>query len=297
MPTRYIKESICSSDDYNALTYFERDMFTRLIVTVDDYGRMDARASILRGRMFPLDEHVTNDLIERGLQHMSERCMVQLYIVDGRRYLLLAKWMKHQNPRAKESKYPEPPTVADEPIINTDTCIQTYTDANVSPQVSESVPVIDNRNRNSIIDNRNSSSSSSVIDARAREGDDNDDDIPNSPRTFDVQEAKRAAKAIGLANTPYDIGQLGALLAAYGPEWVITALNRAGKYGGKTWAYVDKVLKEFEKQGGIEPREGSRASSEAAGQVGVYTLRNGTTTNNYFLKLAEEAECEQSAGS
>ena len=43
MPNRIIKESVCYSDDLDQLTAFEETVFYRLIVRVDDNGRIDAR--------------------------------------------------------------------------------------------------------------------------------------------------------------------------------------------------------------------------------------------------------------
>ncbi len=108
MPNRIIKESICTSDDMASLSWFEQAIFLRLIVTVDDYGRMDARASILKGRLFPLD-NVSPDEIDKGLKHMAELGMVTLYSVNGKPFLQLSSWDKHQSqPRAKASKFPSP---------------------------------------------------------------------------------------------------------------------------------------------------------------------------------------------
>lgn len=105
MPNRIIKDSICRSEDYKSLSLFQRDFFIRLIVTVDDYGRYDARPKILKGQMYPL-ENVTEALIDEALQAMSTVGLVDLYNVDGRPILQLMSWSKHQNIRAKRSKYP-----------------------------------------------------------------------------------------------------------------------------------------------------------------------------------------------
>ena len=43
MPNRIIKESICTSENIDQLSPFCETVFYRLIVNVDDYGRIDAR--------------------------------------------------------------------------------------------------------------------------------------------------------------------------------------------------------------------------------------------------------------
>lgn len=107
MPNRIIKESICTSEDFNALSWYEQSFFMRLIVTVDDFGRYDARPAVLKGRMFPLsaatDKNVTESLIK-----LSAAGIVDLYSVGGRPFLQLCAWDKHQTIRAKKSKYPAP---------------------------------------------------------------------------------------------------------------------------------------------------------------------------------------------
>ena len=50
MPNRIIKESICTSETLDKLNWFEEVFWYRLIVTCDDFGRMDARIPILKSR-------------------------------------------------------------------------------------------------------------------------------------------------------------------------------------------------------------------------------------------------------
>ena len=54
MPNRILKESVCTSDSVNKLSWFEEVLFYRLIVNCDDYGRFDGRVSIIKNRLFPL---------------------------------------------------------------------------------------------------------------------------------------------------------------------------------------------------------------------------------------------------
>ena len=108
MPNRIIKESICTSESINTLTWFEEVFWYRLIVTVDDYGRMDARPAILKARLFPLKDRVTLKDVSSALSKLAGIGCVSLYEYDGKPYLYLPAWLVHQTPRAKESKYPAP---------------------------------------------------------------------------------------------------------------------------------------------------------------------------------------------
>jgi hypothetical protein len=95
MPNRIIKESICSSEDINALSWFEEVLFYRLITACDDYGRMDARPAILRARLFPLRD-VTNKQIDAALSKLVTVGMVRVYKYDRQLLLQLENWGKHQ---------------------------------------------------------------------------------------------------------------------------------------------------------------------------------------------------------
>lgn len=107
MPTRRISDKICRSEDYKSMTLFQRDLFWRLIVNADDFGRFDGRLSILKSALFPL-ESVTEKAIDDGLKGLSTIGIVDLYEVDGKPYLRLINWLTYQQKRAKDSKYPSP---------------------------------------------------------------------------------------------------------------------------------------------------------------------------------------------
>ena len=107
MPNRILKESICTSDNIDQLSPFAEIAFYRLMVNCDDYGRMDARTKILKSRLFPLKDASESD-IKSWLKELSEADLITLYEVDGRPYLQMKTWEKHQQVRAKRSKYPSP---------------------------------------------------------------------------------------------------------------------------------------------------------------------------------------------
>jgi len=107
MPNRIIKESICTSDDINGLSWLEEVFFYRLVVNCDDYGRMDARPAILKAKLFPLKD-ITAKQVESLLNKLSTAGMVRVYEYDRQPFLQLTAWEKHQQIRAKKSKYPAP---------------------------------------------------------------------------------------------------------------------------------------------------------------------------------------------
>lgn len=107
MGNRIIKESICTSDNIDRLTAFEETFFYRLIVNCDDYGCMDARPKILAARLFPL-KSVGEAEVEDILLALEDAELIVRYRVNGRPYLQMMTWDRHQQTRAKRRKYPGP---------------------------------------------------------------------------------------------------------------------------------------------------------------------------------------------
>lgn len=109
MPNRILKESICTSENLNNLTLEEEVFFYRLITQCDDFGRMDARPQILRAKCFPLrTDCIENIDIECWLQSLVDQDLIIIYQVDGKTYLQMVTWDRHQQKRAKKSKFPTP---------------------------------------------------------------------------------------------------------------------------------------------------------------------------------------------
>lgn len=108
MPDRLIRESICTSETLNELSDFEERFWHRLTVNCDDYGRFDARPAILKGRLFPLMENKTLKNMTDTLRKLASVGLVELYEVDGKPFLQVVTWNRHQRIRAKRSKYPAP---------------------------------------------------------------------------------------------------------------------------------------------------------------------------------------------
>lgn len=107
MPTRYLKPGIRDSELVDALRPLTECLFTRLIVTVDDFGRTDARPSMVKAACFPIKEAVTAAHCAAMLEELHKVGLITVYSVDGKPYLQMRKWDNH--PRAAASKYPDPP--------------------------------------------------------------------------------------------------------------------------------------------------------------------------------------------
>ena len=106
MPNRIIKESICTSETIDGLSWFDEVVFYRLIVNCDDYGRFDGRIQVIKSRLFPLKTVVTEKALSESIHRLSTVGLVKPYIFDGKLILQLTTWDRHQNVRNHKSKYP-----------------------------------------------------------------------------------------------------------------------------------------------------------------------------------------------
>lgn len=117
MPTRYLKPGVCDSERINALSDAAECLFYRLLVNVDDFGRMDARPALVKSRCYPVKESVTPRTCEKLLAELAAAQLLVLYEVEAKPYLQMQKW--DSVPRAKVSKCPAP----------ADGCIQMHASA------------------------------------------------------------------------------------------------------------------------------------------------------------------------
>lgn len=138
MPTRYLKPGIRDSELIDKVSPMAEILFYRLLVTVDDFGRFDARPAMIKSQCFPIKEKTTPKHCEDALKELCEVGLVMVYQIDNKPYLQILKW--DNVPRSKESKFPAP----------VDGCTQMYTDVcnprTVLPEtVTVTVTKTDNR--------------------------------------------------------------------------------------------------------------------------------------------------------
>lgn len=111
MPSRIIKESIVTSDSLAEVSADAERLFWRLVVKADDFGLYFGNTRILASMCFPLDPP-KEQKIRAWLAELVSSGMVGTYTSseDGKQYLKLMSWDKHQQKRAQKSKFPIPVT-------------------------------------------------------------------------------------------------------------------------------------------------------------------------------------------
>jgi len=148
MPTRYLKSGVRDSESIDKLSPLAETLFYRLLVTVDDFGRFDARPAMIKANCFPIKESVTLNKCKDLVSELKEVGLIHVYESDGKQYLQMCKW--DNKPRAQESKFPTPEyndiqlytsvckPHTDVPLTVTETKTETKTD--ITPEgVSQSV--------------------------------------------------------------------------------------------------------------------------------------------------------------
>ena len=107
MPARLLREGILDSDAVCSLSFPAEVFYRRLMSVVDDFGRFDGRAAVLKSRLYPLQgDKVREADIPRWIAECEKAGLIVLYTVATKPYILFRKLGV---PRAKESKWPAPP--------------------------------------------------------------------------------------------------------------------------------------------------------------------------------------------
>ena len=212
MPNRILKESICTSENIDQLSPNAENAFYRLMVNCDDYGRMDGRVKVIKSRLFPLKD-ITEDDMLRLLAELEKADLIKAYEVDGHPYLQMKTWDRHQQVRAKRSKYPSPDeSICNQMISNDIKCPR-------NPIQSESLSESESLSNALIADedaHQIQSEQNRVLDAADDAG-------------FKVSNSVRAS--------------LIRLYADYGLEKMLGGISSCVKHGATNLAYLEAVLK------------------------------------------------------
>ena len=145
MPNRIIKESICTSENIAALSMGAEVLFYHLIVKADDYGVYFGNEQIIRSTCYPLKtDEIKLKQVESWLNELVSAGLVNAYIAeDGKKYIQFAKWAKHQQIRAKRSKYPVMDGSCNQLISDDCKCPRNPIQSNPNPIQSESAQSAD----------------------------------------------------------------------------------------------------------------------------------------------------------
>lgn len=102
---RNIKPSFFKNEELAELTYEARLLFIGTWTLADREGRLEDRPKKIKMEVFPADSVDVNKL----LLHLHESKFILRYEVDGKRFIQVMKFLKHQNPHHREPGSSIPP--------------------------------------------------------------------------------------------------------------------------------------------------------------------------------------------
>ena len=241
MPNRFIKESICTSENIDQLTEFQEVFFYRLIVNCDDFGRCDARPKLLSSKLFPLRDISTEKVMET-LDALQDADLIMVYKVKDHPYLQMKTWRNHQQPRANKSKYPGP----NEADMKTD-------DINRNQMISDDINGYqtesdDNECHRIRIRNTYSNNDIRIRESRAREDAAADDQLIADEDARQIQSdhdlVLNAAEDAGFKISNSVRAALIRLYAENGLQKVLDGIASCVKHGAPNLAYLEACMKE-----------------------------------------------------
>jgi len=99
MRARSIKPGFFQNEDLIELPFEYRLLFAGLWAMADREGRLEDRPKKIKLNIFPGD----NVDCDAGLTALHERGFVRRYTQDGKRFIQVLNWSKHQRPHSKEA--------------------------------------------------------------------------------------------------------------------------------------------------------------------------------------------------
>jgi len=117
MPQRFLRPGITNSERWNSVGFDCQSFYIRILTHVDDYGRFDGRPAVLHGHCFSVwnEQNPGNEVnlqqVERMLQQLADKKLVEWYEQDGKKVIQLVQWQERIRENTK-SKWPERTEVA-----------------------------------------------------------------------------------------------------------------------------------------------------------------------------------------
>jgi len=215
MRIRTIKPEFWRSDDITSLSREDRLLFIGIWSYVDDngVGIDDYRRIAADLFAFEDDQKEIREFVREGLATLSRRFLIARYELEGRCYIHVTSWRRHQKvDKPNKPRYPEPPADYKPPTSGNDDGSRESRDTFATPSPS----VVRNRGTE---EQRNNTSSRSA--SAKRTPDDRFAEFYAAyPRKRDPRKAEQAYRA--------------ALKRGATPDQLITAATAYARNGGET---------------------------------------------------------------
>lgn len=131
MPQRFLKPGITTSKKWDSCSWVAQSFYIRLLTLVDDFGRYEADAALLRSMAFPLREDIRTSQVQKLMHELQANQLADFYTnLDGKVYIQLTNWT--ETPRSNRSRYPALDT----------TCKRLFDDENTPLQLPSDAPTL-----------------------------------------------------------------------------------------------------------------------------------------------------------
>jgi len=107
---RMLDRVIILSKKINSVSEGAENLYYRLLVMTDDYGRYHADPKILRGVVYPRRK-ITHAIVKRRLEELFKVGLIRIYEEDSEKYLEITKFEEHQKfrpDRKRRAEFPKP---------------------------------------------------------------------------------------------------------------------------------------------------------------------------------------------
>lgn len=111
MRARSIKPGICDNEVLGTADPFYTLLFERLWMIADREGRLEDRPLRIKAQAFPYRDGLD---VEPMLAWLSENGFIARYEVDGKRFIQILAFLKHQSPHKHEQESVLPPMAVDD---------------------------------------------------------------------------------------------------------------------------------------------------------------------------------------
>lgn len=104
MPRRLITSEIWTNEKFGRLDKIGRLLFIGLITNADDDGRIKGSPNFLKAKIFPYDNDVNAEDIDKCLDICHTNKLIARYSVNGDSFISLLGWNEHQQIRVDRRK-------------------------------------------------------------------------------------------------------------------------------------------------------------------------------------------------
>lgn len=119
---RSVSPDIVEDESLARVSPYAERTFVRLWTILDDKGRGKDNALLLKAQLYPIDQRMTAERVEKDLAELEAEGLLQRYEVDGKRYLCAKAeaWSRYQKPKhPTPSKLPPPPELPPDGVRTT----------------------------------------------------------------------------------------------------------------------------------------------------------------------------------